>query len=203
MKVLTLLILLMTCITGCAVLPCQGPDLNEFVSEPASFSCGAWWSETPALDRVLVDVFFGKRADSTATSGPLPSDVRAVEAVGGEIVHKFNCRMVRAVVGTDRIPYIAGLAKAMVVSDAARVGFSFDVSCCAEDRDALIDLLEEYRTRPESQSTHVTPGGEIWIALVWTPDSSVPGLERTGRFGAVEPSEPGCFDADDLRSRLH
>ena len=87
-------------------LPDPDPSLD-----PASiriglvlYRCDEWIQPKPAAERVVVDVFFGRRTDQDPADRPLPEHLGLIRAEGGSPLFSFNFPAVRALVPTSSIP---------------------------------------------------------------------------------------------------
>lgn len=113
------------------VLPPADPSLDPaalVLGEPL-YACGQWSAAgRPTDQRVLVDLFFGRREPSDPMDRPRQASLDAVRAAGGNALFQFAFPAARVRIDTDRIPGLvdSGVANyARTVPDARR--YDWDV----------------------------------------------------------------------------
>jgi hypothetical protein len=88
------------------------------------YACGRWGAGgRPAAERVLVDLFFGRRSADDPPDQPLPASLDAVRARGARILFGFAFPAVRVRIDTREIPPLvdSGIVNhARTVPDARR-----------------------------------------------------------------------------------
>jgi hypothetical protein len=106
----------MTCTVGCkpGASERQVPlerfsyGCHQFINEPTEDLC-IWEPHLPPPGRMLLDLHFRRKSDgemvaSEPTSRVLPSEISAVQAVGGRVEYIFNVPILRVEIDRDQIP---------------------------------------------------------------------------------------------------
>ncbi len=69
------------------------------------FMCGGDFSHLPTTDRVVVDLRLRSKNENRI---PTDEDVRAVTALGGTVLHRFNVALIRVEIDAAALPRIVG-----------------------------------------------------------------------------------------------
>jgi hypothetical protein len=72
------------------------------------FACGRWATPRPSDERLLVDVFFGRRSPADRDDRPRQESLQGVADRGGEILFVFPFPAARVWIATDSIPGLPG-----------------------------------------------------------------------------------------------
>ena len=173
-------------------LPLRDLTLDPELVTPAGvvYACGRWTpSQTPTAGWVLVDVHFGRRADTDPLDRPRDADVALVGRFGGRVVHRFHAPVVRAWMETARIPDLAAAGHFVAVLDVPDPA-RYDVPVIASYRGPVTDADVRAFERLGGLVTRrfdVSP-----LVAGWIPDHSMPGLRREAAVDFVELNSIGC-----------
>jgi hypothetical protein len=154
------------------------------------YRCGGWLRNArPAGERVVVDVFFGRRGPEDPPDRPLPAHLARVRAAGGQVLHEFSFPAVRAYVPVAGVPSLTGGGfdpAVHEVPDPRR----YDWRATAVYR-APLTAADRERVR--------TLGGRVDSVLadlnflvVTLPDRSYPTLRAESNVDAVEAAAQYC-----------
>jgi hypothetical protein len=159
-----------------------------------AFFCGRWGVQPPAT-RTLIDLFlFGSSADA-----PGEAQVAAVEAAGGQVVHRFNAPAVRAVIDVDALPALGALPDATV--DWART--------VTDSSAFLVDVVVVFDHTPTADDVAaMTNGGGVIIRTIAfsnftllegnVADATLPGLRARPGVTEVDLDVFGCLVGGEL-----
>jgi hypothetical protein len=198
--VLTLLPLLLAAACTDSLLP--GPDRYELPAPDSSLDPGslvigeviAACSGNPehraSSERVLVDIFFGRRSESDPADRPLPEHIRAVTSRGGKVLHHFNVPAVRARIDLNQIP------------DLVEREFFAHVRAVPDPRRFDLPVFVGYAHGVQSSdlATITQLGGRVTrefrsfdAIAAELPDRSLPVLRAVAGVRYVEYSGVGCL----------
>jgi hypothetical protein len=173
-------------------LPAPDPSLDPAALREGRvlYRCGGWLRNAqPAAERVLVDVFFGRRGPEDPPDRPLPAHLARVRAAGGQVLHEFHFPAVRAYVPVAGVPRLTGGSfdpSVHEVPDPRR----YDWRATAVYR-ARLAAADQERVR--------ALGGRVDSVLatlnflvVTLPDRSYPVLRADANVELVEAASPLC-----------
>jgi hypothetical protein len=153
--------------------PC-GPD-DELRSRP---------------ERVLVDIFFGRKSNSDPVEGPQETHVQAVSSRGGSVLYRFNVPAVRARINLNQIPALVAAGHWITVREVpnpARYDLQVNVGYRRPLQDSDLKRFRELGGRITHRFDFINGiSGEL-------PDHSLPHLRSSSDVLYVEPNGIVCL----------
>jgi hypothetical protein len=89
-----------------AIIPTTTPPPSDFSPRHVRyFMCGSDFSHLPSSGSIVVDLRLRSKNDNRV---PTDDDVRAVDAIGGTVLHRFNVAVIRVEIDATTLPRIVG-----------------------------------------------------------------------------------------------
>lgn len=158
------------------------------------YRCGTWLPNAqPAAERVLVDVFFGRRGPEDPPDRPLQSHLARVRAAGGQVLHEFSFPAVRAYLPVRGVPALTGGGfdpSVHEIPDPRRYDWRATAAYRAPLSAADQERVRALGGRVDSVLTNLN------MLVVTLPDRSYPALRADANVQLVEAAGRTCPTAD-------
>ena len=172
--------------------PDESLDPAAVVAPTVLYACGYWNGDAPNDGKLFVDIFFGRRSEKDPEDSPRSESVAAVEARGGQIVHRFHFPAVRVWIESSAIPALSrdGVVNAVfAVSNLRRYDWSVIVGY------ANPNAYANGGGRIAELGGRVGPRFNSFNAIsVVMPDASLNALRRDADVTFVSAGGIGCTD---------
>jgi hypothetical protein len=163
-------------------------SIGEYIATP----CGQNQQLRSRTERVLADIFFGRKSNSDMMEAPQEAHVQAVTSRGGAVLYRFHVPAVRARINLNQIPdLIAGGHWVTVreVPNPARYDLQVIVGYNRPLRDSDLERFRELGGRITHRFDFIDAiSGEL-------PNRSLPHLRSSGEVLYVEPNGIACLAA--------
>lgn len=141
-------------------------------------------------ERVLVDIFFGRKSNGDPMDRPQAAHVQTVTSHGGAVLHRFNVPAVRARINLNQIPDLMAAGHWVTVREVpnrVRYYLQVNVGYGRPLRDSDLNRFRELGGRITHRFDFINAiSGEL-------PNHSLPHLRSSGDVLYVEPDGIVCL----------